>query len=539
MDEVKTVKIYTWKYDNGAWGYAVKQKNKGEWLEEESYATKREVKKCRKKYEKQPNCQSVDEKKIKIHAGLSCVGDRYEAEEESNRERNGIEAMCALLNSCGPTPDAKREMLRLVASVLAGYCARVSAGYYMGYLSSLQRRAPIIFVKQATSAGEILERIIRSLALDTTETTLFRMMDGGKTIECRYTPVLSRKASDEKITDRAFLKLEGRNKRMLPQYRDTTLMVYGWFLRGKEGRRLQQMNQWVSMVIYGPSLRQVLTTPIEIVGKKLADFNCQWDVDDVQVSVIRYARYIFRKSNKKEKWEKMLRHEFSRYDEMIDSYNQKSSVKIKVAERYPVSMQLLALHLFLKACVREQDLEQDQAAEIENEWYSILLPGCKIPSTSDFVEQEDLNEENRVKEEFESALMQIFEKGFPDKFYISKEDRRADMWGDIGLAPTKKPPSGVYYVRFSKEPFIRLLDKFYGGNGGKWLYDEAKKLDLDYVGYSDKMRVHATGTNEKGIFFQIGEMTFLPQELRAKLDNAGHRAENAGKQKRVSPDPKV
>lgn len=49
MDEVKTVKIYTWKYDNGAWGYAVKQKNKGEWLEEESYATKREVEKCRKK----------------------------------------------------------------------------------------------------------------------------------------------------------------------------------------------------------------------------------------------------------------------------------------------------------------------------------------------------------------------------------------------------------------------------------------------------------------------------------------------------------
>ena len=30
MDEVKKVKLYTWKYDNGAWGYAVKQKKKGD-----------------------------------------------------------------------------------------------------------------------------------------------------------------------------------------------------------------------------------------------------------------------------------------------------------------------------------------------------------------------------------------------------------------------------------------------------------------------------------------------------------------------------
>lgn len=522
MDEVKKVKIYTWKYDNGAWGYAVKQKNKGGWLEEENYVTKKEVEKCYKKYKEQSEDQSVKKKKIDVLVGLPCVKDRYKKKEKKNRERNGMEAMCALLNSCGPTPDAKREMLRLVASVLAGYCARVSAGYYMGYLSSLQRRAPIIFVKQATSAGEILERIIRSLALDTTASKR-------KKIECRYTPVLPRKASDEKITDRAFLKLEGRNKRMLPQYRDTTLMVYSWFLRGKEGKRLQQMNRWVGMVIYGPSLRQVLTTPVEIEGEDLAYSNCQWDVDEVQASVIRYARYILRKSKKKEKWEKMIRNEFFRYDKGIDSHNQNSKVKIKVAERYPISMQLLALHLFLKACVREQDLEQDKAAEIENEWYSILLPGCEIRRTSDFAEQEDLNEENGVKEEFENTLVQIFEKGFPDKFYISEEDQSADMWGDIGLAPKRKPSSGVYYARFSKDKFIHLLDEFYGGKGGKWLYGEAEKLHLDYVGYKDKMRVHATGANEKGILFRIDKMTFLSQELRAKLNDAGFRAESAGK----------
>ena len=301
MDEGKKIIIYTWKYDNGAWGYAVKQKKEGGWLEEESYATKREVEKCYKKYEEGPNGQSVKKKKIDVLVGLPCVEDRYKDKEKENWERSGMEAMCALLDSCGATPDAKREMLRFVASVLAGYCARVSAGYYMQFLSPLQRRAPIIFVKQAPFAGEVLERVVRSLALNTTCQRKRR-----DEIKCKYTPVLPMKASDEKITDRAFLKLEGRNKRMLPQYRDTTLMVYSWFLRGKDGKRLQLMNRWVSMVIYGASRNQVLTTPVEIEGKDLATSDCQWSVNDVQVSVIRYARYIFRKSNKTEKWGKMI-----------------------------------------------------------------------------------------------------------------------------------------------------------------------------------------------------------------------------------------
>ena len=516
MDEVKTVKIYTWKYDNGAWGYAVKQKKKGGWLEEESYATKKEVEKCYKKYKEQSEDQSVKKKKIDVLVGLPCVKDRYKKKEKKNRERNGMEAMCALLDSCGATPDAKREMLRFVASVLAGYCARVSAGYYMQFLSPLQRRAPIIFVKQALFAGEVLERVVRSLALDPTEPTLQQKMCGGKTIECRYTPVLPREASDEKITDRAFLKLEGHNKRMLPQYRDTTLMVYSWFLRGKEGKRLQQMNRWISMVIYGASRNQVLTSPVEIEGKDLATSDCKWGVNDVQVSVIRYARYIFRKSNQKEKWEKMIRDEFSRYNEMIDSHNQNSAVKIKAAERYYSSMQLLALHLFLKACVREQDLEQDQAAEIENEWYSILLPGCKIPSTSDFVEQEDLNEENRVKEEFESALVKIIDEGFPDKF-IFEENAKSDMWGEINKLPQNEAPEDVFAIRISIKQLVKLLDKFAEKCGGQWLYDYVIGLDLDYIIGPKRMRIKGYKSPINAVAFEINDMEFLSQDLKSKI----------------------
>ena len=525
MEEVKRVKIYTWKYDDGAQGYAVKQQDKGGWLEQKSHVTKREVRECYKKYEKQSNNQAVKVKMIDLMAGLPCVKYRYETKEEDNRERNGIEAMLALLNSCGQTPDAKREMLRLVASVLAGYCARVSAGSYMRFLSQLQRRAPIITVKQAPFAGEVLEYVIRSLALDTTETPLLRNLSNGKTMECVYAPVLPQKAADEKITDRAFLKLGGYNKRMLPQFRDTTLMVYSWFLRGKDGRRLQLMNRWVSMVIYGASDKQAVATPVEINGRNLAKSDCRWDKDDIQISVIRYARYILKKSNQEERWRKMLQYEFSRYDAMIDSHNQNSDTPIKPAKRYHISMQLLALHLFLKSCVRGRDLDQSEANDLENEWYSVLIPGCEVISTSDFAEQEEIEAENRVKEKFESTLFKILENGFPDKFYIYEGEPETGMWGDIWRYPKKGSLPGIYSIRFSTKHFKTLLDEFGGANGGTWLYQEVKKLDLDYIGYSDKMRVNATGTNADGVFFQIDKMTFLPQELRAKLNDAGWRAD--------------
>lgn len=536
MEEVKRVTVYTWKYDNGAWGYAAKQK-KGGWLEQNGYTTKRKVQECYKEYKMKPDFELVKKKIIDVPGGLSCVKWRYSSKEQDNQEKNGMEAMLALLNSCGTTPDAKREMLRLVASVLAGYCARVSSGEYPHFLSQLQRRSPIIVVKQAPFAGEVVEKVIRSLALNTTESVKWWFSFSSRKIKCKYNPVLPKKFSDEKIMDRAFLKLEGCNKRMLPQYRDATLMIYGWFLRGRDGRRLQLMNRWISMVVYGVSRKQVVTTPVEIDGKELVKANCQWDEDDVKLSVIRYARYVLRKSCQKEKWKKMLRTEFSKYDVMINSYNQNSDRKIQAAERYHISMQLLSLHLFLKACVRNQDLKQDQAAELENEWCTVLLPGCKIlSSTSDFVEQEDPEKENNIKEEFESTLMKIFEKGFPAHFYISEEvqgetDERTDMWGDIGLAPQEGPPAGVYYVRFSKSKFIELLDKFCTKNGGEWLYKKVEEMDLDYVEYKNKMRVKATKANKPGIAFLVDKMTFLPQEFREKLNHAGHCAENVRNKK--------
>ena len=44
MEQDQQIKIYTWKYDNGAYGYAVRQIGERKvWLEQKDYGTKREV----------------------------------------------------------------------------------------------------------------------------------------------------------------------------------------------------------------------------------------------------------------------------------------------------------------------------------------------------------------------------------------------------------------------------------------------------------------------------------------------------------------
>ena len=61
----RKVKIYVWKYDDGARGYAVRAKSEERsWLERQDYTSKRMIKQCLKKQEAAD--KEVREKKLKF-----------------------------------------------------------------------------------------------------------------------------------------------------------------------------------------------------------------------------------------------------------------------------------------------------------------------------------------------------------------------------------------------------------------------------------------------------------------------------------------
>lgn len=518
MERTQQIKIYTWKYDNGAYGYAVRQIGKKKvWLEQKSYGTKREVKQCLKKYKKSGKYEKVKCKKVYIPGGLNCMKYRYEEQRNKHDKVNGFEAFNILINSCGTTPDAKREILRLAASVLAGYCVRQVADSYMRYLPPHQRRVPMVAVRKAPFADVILWKIMQSLALNTTEsdTDCLRYIVSGKTVKCKYTRVLPPNANEEAITDSAYLRLQGSKERMLPQYRDTAIMIYDWFLHGKICRRIQLMNRWVCLVIYGASRKKFLATPVEIDGYQLAKSNGIWDEEAVRLSVIRYAGYICQRSASR-KWRKMVQTELTRYDAMMDSHNENCKLKIKAAERYQIAVQLLALHLFLKSCMKKCDLDKSQAEETEQEWFAILLPGNKMSHNLVVAEEENTNSE-QIQNRFEAALTKIIKTGFPNKFYMDYGELKEDMWGDFRNDPKDKTKQSVG-LRITVEKFKELLNQFDDGQeGGTWLYEQASALQLSYMKELKKERVKATADLGKVIYLPLEKMTFLPEEVRTEI----------------------
>ena len=527
MDKSPKTTFYRWRYDDGSWGYAVREKAANtNWPGWESYTSKKEVNQCYKKYAEN-GTENLKRKLLHIPTGLDEI-PYYTAQGAKDPMLNGIQAM---LNSCGTTPDAQREMLRLVASILAGYCARSCSSQYEAFLSPGQRRAPIIIVKQAPYADIVLEYVIRSLALDSTESLTMQMLSDHK-IRCKYRPVLPKHICDEEITDCAWMKLTGFKHRMLPQYRDTVLMLYGWMLRGKESRRFQSINRWVSLVLYDFSSRKAISSPIEIRGNELSRSDCSWKKKEVQFSVAKYAHYISQR-NSSRKWRKMLRNEFSRYDAAITSHNENSNIKIKPAERYLVSLQLLAIHLFLRACTKEDNLDSSQAAQIEQKWFKILLPDCSIINPAASLEDDPVPSLIDIQSMFESALTQILEKGFPEKFYIEGKSSGSDLWGDIGPIPKKEAPKDTFAMRMAVEQFETLLEPYSNGRGGKWLYEHAAKLHLPYISPIKKIRIKALNKNEsKALYLIINEMDFLPEELYNKLM---HALPSNGSDAKISP----
>ena len=62
----RKVKIYVWKYDDGARGYAVRAKSEERsWLERQDYTSKRMIKQCLKKQEG-PQTRKSEKKRLKF-----------------------------------------------------------------------------------------------------------------------------------------------------------------------------------------------------------------------------------------------------------------------------------------------------------------------------------------------------------------------------------------------------------------------------------------------------------------------------------------
>lgn len=522
------IKFYHWKYDDNSQGFAIfdnSMAGKGSCVFQGECSQKRERKRVLKgkKAEFKDSNKEIVSKKLKIRVGISPFIAKALSKRDPYAGEDGLEELVHMLCACGEDRTAKKEILTLVASVLAGYCVRICYDSYSDYVPLDSVRAPIVTVKYGDYVYDLLTAIIRSLAVDT---SLPENSKKGQRLLVKYCPVLPRHLNEREITDCAYIKFSGTSKRMIPQYRDTTLLVNSRFFSSSALLELQSRNRWVSMVFYDMPKRKALITPIEINGSVLNHSDCDWNEAHIQFVVQRYVAYLAKHMDRK-KWNAKIKESMSEFNEMIANYNaQPDVVRIRRLEKFQVVLQLLSLKLLMKSCIADDDLDNMAANKYLTGWYNTLLPGCCTTLKDEAWEEES---EKDLQQQFEDAIYKILEKGYPRHFLavskdetfdaVDPEDASIHYWGYLKYYAAKKqePFAALMFRRDQLEP---LLSHYCKDIDEKELLKVIREMEIKYIHKVDKARMDTDKSKTKPVsafVFAVEKMDFLPLELKSRL----------------------
>lgn len=536
MTESGTISVYHWKYDDGSRGYAVRynydsQKN---WLTAGDCANKSEFKKaCATIENKYPN-MNIQFKKRRVAAGLDAVRPSNFPRADAEKSAAGIKAIKQLLDSSGSMPESYREYLYLVSAILAGYCARVCSNYYkVERIQDKYKYAPVLSVSYADYAYYVLEQIENSFTVNTSVANSEEYMFTPTPIWSKYRPFLPHKQTDRSVTDCIYLKLPGRDYRLMPQFRDTTLLIHCRFFPGSEIAELQRKNIWTGLVLYDAPAKKLLSTPVRISGSILALSNCLWDTKALNYIVQRYVSYLARKSDKK-KWSKRIEKYFQDAERVIAQHNASVNEKpILRAQKYQLSLQLLALRLLLDSCQADGGLSEEDAYTLLMVWYQAMLPGCSLEKVQISCELNDWDGPEPFQTQFEAAICQILQADEFEHICFSKNNicpkkdnsnnSHVEYWAYVShYKPKGKDRAPFLALRLRRTTFEKLFPKYCENYRGKNLFEDFRDLDAEYK-EGTKARMYLDeddATRAKtvdALILNIERMLFLPQKIIDRL----------------------
>lgn len=454
------IKVYHWNYDDDSVGYVVYRSSKKAW-EGPFECSQRELK------EKFPSHSDEDTKiewtELEIASGLDYLAKDSLPKKDNDKAKAGLVAIKKLLESCGSNSKSMQTMMTLFSSVLSGYCARVCSDYYPDHISPKEFRAPIIMIDKRNYVFQALEQIMQSLAVPTnTNTSENVIFSVNPVFQTEYSPVLSGRQADMKITDIASLRLSIKDapevsaRRVLPQYRDTTVFIDCRCFPAKQISSFIQRNRWISIVLIAAPKSKLRSDPIGVDGSVLARFNEDWEQDAVHYLVGRFIRYLCKRVKHKMQWAELMKEEFAAINQRIIHYNsQKLKSPVKGTKHYHTSLQMLTLTLFVFSLAEDEIINVDEAADLIKEWYNVLLPGCCQKKNADevgLVEEVSEDAPESLQSQLENVICNILQADdgrhiyYVPKggFYPTKASDSSEIqyWGYVKTyEPKKKSPS--------------------------------------------------------------------------------------------------
>lgn len=554
MEESEKIRVYHWKYDDGSKGYAVRRvrNDEKEWLSVDYCANKSEFKRACADIRRKFSSMDIEFKKYHLVGGLNNVCSSNFPESDANRSADGIDAMKQLLDS-GGTMQCRNAFLNLVSAILSGYCARVCSDYYkVERIQDKYKYAPVVSVSHADCAYYVLERIADSFAVNTSAVNPGKYKYLLKLLWSKYHVSLPLKQSDRSITDCIYLKLAKKRFRIKPQLRDTTILVHCRFFPGSEIADLQRRNIWTSLVLYDAPKAKLLPTPVHIDGKFLALSNCLWDIEDLNFIIQRYVSYLARKSGSG-KWGRRIKKYFQEAEQLIAQHNNSpNSTPIKRAQKYQLSLQMLALRLLLDSCKADRSLTKEEANDLLAAWYQVMLPGCsleKVQETCEQDDQDDWDAPEPFQAQFEEVICKILEADDFAHICFSKNnicpgekntsDGRIEYWAYVSLYSPKGKPE-FWALRLRRKTFERLFQTYCENYSGEDVFKDFRSLDAEYIEGNEgkKARMYFSEDDKKGknptdaLILNIDRMSFLPQETADRLRKIINDNESSGSAKK-------
>lgn len=325
----------------------------------------------------------------------------------------------------------------------------------------------------------------------------------------------------------------------MPQYRDTTLLIHCRFFPGSEIAELQRKNIWSGLVLYDAPARKLLSTPVRISGNILSLSDCLWDIKALNYIVQRYVSYLARKSGKR-KWGDRIKQYFQDAELMIAQHNTSANdTPVRRAQKYQISLQLLALRLLLDSCQADGGLSKEEAYTLLTVWYQAMLPGCSLKNVQENCELNDWDGPEPFQAQFEAVICQILQADdfkhicFSKDNICPKHDNNVEYWAYISrYTPKGKDKSPFWALRLRRATFENLFPKYCENYRGKRLFEDFRDLDAEYKEgvkarmYSDKDDAKRAKTVD-ALILNIDRMSFLPQEITDQLYKIAHDNKSA------------
>ena len=326
---------------------------------------------------KLPKDGKTASKKLRTFVGLRCVAENAVSLPRLDPKKSveGFNEVRKMLESCGQDPAARQAMLTLFSTVLSGYCTGLCQKFYPQKPFADNKRAPIVIIKNYTRPlVYFLNNIMDSLAVKLIpekkkELSIFRT--GRPEVKIEYKPSVMVRSEKKDITDHIYMKVEVEGapriseKRLIPQYRDMTLMVD---LNGFKESQLQELigrNPWISFVLLEDKAKGRLTESemASIDGNIFSGHSGKWDNEIVNFVVQRYISYVAQGLVEEKKWKAKIEEKLENIALAIEEYNKNSSAPVQGDSCYFLSMRMIALDLFLTSLYKDAAISESNGVK--------------------------------------------------------------------------------------------------------------------------------------------------------------------------------